>query len=243
MGYSTTIQVNSILAQTLTSATNQVVNGEKIPLLSFGNQRDLNAISDATVYQYIQWADEEIDGDLSEMYRVPLCEKADLELSLLSPIDEYNQTIELDKADVLVPGDVLVFFDAIQEERHIVDDVSGTLVDLADTLIGIFNVDDTRIVRVKYPPPITLISARLAAANIYDKYFSAEVDPNQTDYGKQLRGLARRDINNVLNGRTVFHGHERIGHRWINPNLRDRYRLPGNKSDQDTSRDIGKIEQ
>lgn len=238
MGYSTISHVNSILAQTLTSSTNQVVNGEKIPLFRFGTSRDGNNISDDIVNQYIQWADEEIDGALSEMYIVPLCEKADLELSLLVDVDEYNMGIELDKADVLVPGDIIVFFDSLQEERHVVDNVSGSIVDLEEFVVGIFDSDSTRVVRVKYPPPITLMSARLAAANIYDKYFSAEVDPNQTEFGKQLRSMVRRDLNNILNGRTVLHGQFRIGHRFMKPYVRDRYRLPG-AHDQDSTRDIG----
>lgn len=107
MGYSTTALVDSILAQALTSATNSVVNGNKVPLVGFGNSRDPNTIPDALVNQYIQWADEEVDGMLSEMYQTPLLEKADLEMRLLYDVSEYNSAVELDKAYNLVPGDVL----------------------------------------------------------------------------------------------------------------------------------------
>lgn len=239
MGYCNRRQVEIVLAQTLTSATNRVVNGAKVPLIGFGNSLDPNTVPTSTVDEYIKMADEEIDGMLSEMYEVPLCEKADLELELLYDISEYNSAIELDKAGNLVPGDVLVFFDSVQEERHVVDSVTGeTTVELVETLLGVYDASETRVIRVKYPPPISVIAARFAAANIYDKYFAAQVSPNTTDYGKQLRALATRDINNILNGRTILHGQKRIGHRFFNPNLRDRYRLPG-ISDGDNSRDVG----
>lgn len=243
MGYCTQYQVESVLAQTLTSATNRVVNGAKVPLIGFGRSLDPNTVSTATVDEFIRMSDEEVDGMLSEMYEVPLTEKADLEMSLLYDIDEYNAAIELDKAGNLVPGDVLVFFDLVSEERHVVDSVTGvTTVELVDPLLGSYLSSDTRVIRVKYPPPISVISARFAAANIYDKYFSAQVSPNTSDFGKQLRALGTRDINNILNGRTILHGQKRIGHRFLNPNLRDRYRLPG-VTDNDGSRNVdeGKI--
>jgi hypothetical protein len=177
---------------------------------------------------------------LSEMYLTPLMEKADLELKLLFDISAYNPDVHLDKAYNLVPGDVIVFFDFTQEERHVVDSVEDlTNVVLVDELLGDYIADDTRVVRVKYPPPISLISARFAAANIYDKYFSAQVSPNMTEYGKTIREAGERDINNILQGRTVLHGQRRIGHRFFNPNLRDRYRLPG-PPDQDGSRSMDK---
>jgi hypothetical protein len=243
MGYCNQTQVESVLAQTLTSATNRVVNGSKVPLIGFGRSLDPNIVPTSIVDDFIRIACEEVDGMLSEMYEVPLSEKADFELSLLYDIGEYNDGIQLDKAGILVPGDVLVFFDTVQEERHVVDSITNTTtVVLVDSLLGLYAASETRVIRVKYPPPIGVIAARFAAANIYDKYFSAQVTPNVTDFGKQLRALATRDINNILNGRTVLHGQKRIGHRFFNPNLRDRYRLPG-APDSDPSRnmDDGKI--
>jgi hypothetical protein len=81
-----------------------------------------------------------------------------------------------------------------------------------------------------------LISARLTSANIYDKYFASQASPNMSDFGKTMRALATNSLNNILNGRTVLHGQMRVGNRFFNSNLQDRYSLPG--SDQDTSRDL-----
>lgn len=246
MGYCSRQEVLSIMNQALTTATNNVedpTDDSVVPLYEISDSTRPNAISTSLVDQYILWADDEIDAALSQMYSVPFCEKTDLQLTLLRDIDEYSSDIDLDKGRNLNAGDVLIFVDSTQQERHIVDDViNNNTVELSDFLLGFYALESTRVLRVKYPGAVSLIACRLAAANIFDKYFTAEVSPNVSDYGKHLRKMARRDLNNILNGRTVLHGQRKIGHRFMNPNIRDRYRLPGNKSDQDTSRDIGEID-
>lgn len=227
MAYTTTALVYDILAQSMTSATNRIVNGQPVPLWTFGKSKDGNVIPDDTVIQYITWAGEQIDASISEMYVTPLCEKADLEFSLLSDIDTYNDTVRVNKAAVLNPGDVLVFISDTIEERNTVLSVTNTTdIELTDPLLGIYHVENTRIVRVKFPSTISLICARLAAASIYDKYFAAQANPNISDYGKSLRGWALSDLNAILNGIIILHGQKRIGNRFFNPTLRDRYGLP-----------------
>lgn len=230
MGYSTIRQVLDIMANALTSGVSAPQANGRMLL----NDRDIsttfqpNNIDTNLIYQMGIWSDEQIDAALSEMYQTPLIEKTDIELVLLNDIDPYNSSIELNKAAVLTPGDVLLFLDEIQEERHIVREVlNENAIELEDALIGLYSASNTRVLRVKYPPSITLISARLTAATVFDKLFSAQVAPGVSEYGKHLRELARRDLNNILNGRTILHGQKRIGHRFFNPNLRDRYRLPG----------------
>ena len=120
--------------------------------------------------------------------------------------------------------------DGETEERHviesIVDNVNSNVFTTEDPIQYAFDAIVTRIIRVCYPSPIPLVSARKAAANIYEKYFMAQTDPAESDYGKMLRKLARSDINNILNGRTILHAQKRIGNRFYNSNLDDRYGLP-----------------
>jgi hypothetical protein len=227
MAYTTPAQVYDILAQALTSATNRVVNGQPVPLWTFGKAKDSNSISDDTVYQYITWASDQIDAALSELYVVPFMEKIDLELSLLVDIDTYNDAIELDKAMSLNVGDSLIFADTLNEERHTVSAlVNNTTIELQEPLLGIYHAETTRVVRVRFPAPINVMATRLAAANIYDKYFSAQANPDKSDYGKTLRSWALSDMNAIINGITILHGQTRIGQRFFNPTLRDRYSLP-----------------
>jgi len=227
MAYTTLSLVYDILAQSMTSATNKIVNGQPVPLWSFGKSKDGNVIPDDVVLQYITWAGEQIDAAISELYVTPLCEKSDLELVLLSDIDTYNDTVRVNKASVLNPGDVLVFITDLIEEKHtVLSVINSTDIELVDPLLGIYTIENTRIIRVKFPSTISLICARLAAASIYDKYFAAQANPNISDYGKSLRKWALSDLNAILNGIIILHGQKRIGNRFFNPTLRDRYGLP-----------------
>lgn len=240
MGYSTQRQVLDIMANALTSGVAAPQTSGRQLL----NDRDVsktfrpNNIDPSLVNQFGIWADEEINAALSEMYIVPFLEKADTEFELLFDLDTYNDVIRINNALVLMPGDVILFIDDEFEERHVISEVvNSTTIELEEALIGSFLAVSTRIVRVKFPQTITLISARLTAAAIFDKMFSAQVNPGVSEYGKALREWARIDLNNILNGRTILHGQKRIGHRFFNPNLRDRYRLPG-MSDQGADRNI-----
>jgi hypothetical protein len=79
----------------------------------------------------------------------------------------------------------------------------------------------------------------MAAANIYEKYFMSQSSPNESEYGKLLRKLARADLNNILQGRTILHGSQRIGRRFYNSNLVDRYGLPNTQVGENNIDDMG----
>jgi len=227
MAYATAQQVYEILAQALTTATSPVVNGQPVPLWRFGKERSSNVISDDTVNQSIVCASDQIDASISELYVTPLEEKTDLELRLIADIDAYNNDVQVDKPGPISAGDILVFIDSLTEERAIVSSVSGYVIILDTALYGIYMAETTRVLRVKFPPTINLICARLAAANLYDKFFASQANPNISDYGKNLRKWALSDLNSILQGIIILHGQKRIGHRFFNPTLRDRYGLPG----------------
>lgn len=230
MGYSTVILVERILAQALTSSSPQDLVAP-VDLLKIGNTRDSNLVPESIVEQYILWADEDINAAVNELYKTPLCEKADFETVLYSDINEYNQYIITEKGCPWYPGDIIILNDGINEERHIirevVDLINRNVFLTEEPIIYHFKASNTRVIRIKYPEPVTLISARLAAANIYDKYLMSQSAPNKSEYGQYLRQLARVDLNNILNGRTILHGEHRIGRRFYNANLVDRYSLPG----------------
>jgi len=227
MAYATLQNVYDIIAQAVTSATAPVVNGQPVPLWQFGKSRNQNNIPEDTVYQYLSWATDQIDASLSEMYVTPLIEKSDLEMKILQDIDAYSGDVFVDRASALNPGDSLVFIDSLTEERHTVTSITDGLVILQNALLGVYYKESTRVIRVKYPPTITLCCARLAAASLYDKYFAAQVSPDKSTYGATLRKTALSDINSILSGMIILHGQKRIGHRFFNPTLRDRYSLPG----------------
>ncbi len=226
MGYSNTIEVDVFLAQALTSARPDTT-GQKIKLINIKQVRDLNRIPNEIVEFFIATADETVDGILSQQYEMPLKKCASGQWDLDADINEYNQIVELSDATNLVPGDEIIIRndDTGIEEIHIVD----TLVDqnsftTIDPIMTDFNAsDEVRVIRIKFPPPISQISARNAASYIYDKYFAAQNAPNESDYGQTMRGVSMGQLNDILNGKVILKCQRRIGNRFSSPYLSDAY--------------------
>jgi len=228
MGYCNSQDIENVIAQALTSATASSPNsfGTLSPLISIGNTLDKNLIPDATIDYYIQMADREVDAMMSELYNTPFCELSNFETVLYSDIYEYNPYIVTERSCPLMVGDEIVLIGEGQEERHIVDEVISSMIFSTEDEIGYYFPADSRVVRVSYPDPIRFISARKAAATLYDKYFASESSPNVSKFGEYLRGLADTDIDNILNGTIILHGQHRIGRRFYNGNTVDQYGLP-----------------
>ena len=243
MGYASTTLVNRIIAQSLTSATASNANSsQKGMLVNFGNQLNSNTISNDILYEHISIADQFINSVLSEMYKVPLKEYADFDVDLGLSFDEYSSTIVLSSpcANVFNPGDVIIITDGNQSDRCIVESVSNENTIVVQTIPStIYDPSNTRILRIKFPEPISTVSARLAAASIYDRYYLSQSQLQSNEYAKKLRELCRADLNNILNGRVILHGQQRIGMRFANAILKDRYNLPA--GDSDSTRDIPEI--
>jgi hypothetical protein len=229
MGYTTVTQVKNLLAQTLTSATN-VSGTTPVDLINIGTELDNSLITTNVINQYITWADDEINSAISELYRTPLCENGDFETVLAADIDEYNVAIVTEKACPFNPGDSVMLATASGNERHEIDEIVETnAFTTVDPILVDYPATTTRVVRIRYSDPIPFVATRLTVANVYDKYFSSQSDPNTSDYGKVLRSLASNMINDILNGRRILHGQHRIGIPFSSPYLQRRYSLPGSE--------------
>jgi hypothetical protein len=239
MGYCNITHIQNLLANSLTTGTTETLD-TPASLLEIGRVFKSNLITEDLVNQYIVWADAQVNGILSAMYAVPLSEKADFESSLLADIDEYNQYIIPVKDASFAIGDTVILVYENVQERQIIGTIStNNIFTTVDAIVNVFPGTTSRVVRVKYPDPIALISARLATANIYEKYFAAQSSPNESEFGKFMRKAARQEINNILNGRTRLHGEHTIGNRFVNSNIKSRYALP--KEDIDSSTNIDDI--
>ena len=229
MGYSTETDITRTIAQALTTATAQTSDdlGAFSNLLNVGNVLDKNLVTTSNINYYIQLADSEIDGVLSQLYVTPFCEKVDFETQLLSDHDTSNNNyIVLERYCPLAAGDIVLLTDGTNEERHEISEVIGGDTFETVTDIQYSFTSGTRILRVSYPPPLRFVSARIASANIYDKYFSSESSPNTSSFGETIRGLAYDRINDILSGTIILHGQHRIGRRFYNANLVEQYALP-----------------
>ncbi len=228
MGYCTQTDIENTIAQALTSATSQNIDNLNNlgSLVNIGKVLDNNLVTSSIISYYIQLADQEIDGGLSQLYGTPFCETVDFETLLFSAISEYNGIIILERPCPLAVNDIILLKFVDNEERHEIETIITPSTFETVDMIQYFFPADSRILRVSYPPPIRFISARLAAANIYDKYFSAESSPNISSFGDKLRELANGKINEILSGTIILHGQQRIGRRFYNPNLVEQYSVP-----------------
>jgi len=244
MGYASVIECDLILPQAVTSArpdqTGDKINLINIPGANPDNPVGVNRIPDEVVEFYIALADSRIDGSVSQLYKTPLVKCVHGEWELDSDISEYNQYVELDAAHNLNPGDELILRneDTGDQQEHIV----ATIVDqnTVTTLDPITAFEaGARVFRIAYPYPVNEISARFAAAFIYDKYFAAQNEPNVSEYGQEMRKIAMGRLNDILNGKIILYCQQRIGDRFGNPWLEDSYahRDRGyNTSERDLSR-------
>lgn len=210
----------------MTSAKPNNSSNTKINIINIGESRDLNRISDDTIEYYISLADQTIDGELSEMYSMPLKKCPLGQWSLDADINEYNQIVELDSSCNLVPGDEIVIRDDSTgiEEQHVVNTIiDQNSLTTVGTIITDFSGSDVRVFRLAFPPPIPEISARLAASYIYDKFFSAQNSPNVSEYGLEQRKKAESRINDILNGKIIIRCQRRIGDQFGNAYLDDSY--------------------
>lgn len=227
MGYTNTKAIELRIAQSLTTAAPSSLDAP-VDLLQIGNVLDSNLVPQATVDQYIAWADEHIDSVLSQLYLTPFCEVADFETCLYANIDSYNDYVVLEHPCGLNIGDIIELRSGSVFERHIIADVideqNRNIFSTSEPIDFAFQAG-TRVIRLKYPNPISLISASLAAAFIYDRYFMAQADVNESEFGKYLRKQAEQQLNNILEGRTILHGVRRIGRRLYNPNIPSQYGL------------------
>jgi hypothetical protein len=228
MAYSNILHVQRVLAKALTSAPPDEDETGRVDLLLIGETLDTNNVSEDTVYQYITFADNDINADISTLYVVPVLPKANYETTLYTDLDSLHQPyIIVNQPHPFSVGDQILLTDGQREEDHVVESVDGGVITTISDVLYEFQATDTRVLRIGYPPPLTQCSARLAASYIYDKYFAAQSDPNVSEYGKFLRQQARQDINNVLDGIITLHGVQRISRRFYNPTLLNRHALDG----------------
>jgi len=248
MGYSTIQEADLILAQALTSSTPLAPSTSRVKLIDIGNTRDTNRVPDDTVEFYINMADSQIDGILSQQYFTPFNKCAHGEWLLDEDLNAVaaagteiagtdtagaviaaaaGNVIEVSTSVNLIEGDEIVLHDDLTGDEEIL--IVATIVDqntftTTTDVEGIFLADSgVRIIRLRFPPPLNQISARYAASFIYDKFFAAQAQPNTSDYGKEMRSVAMGQLNDILNGKIIIKCGKRRGDMFGNAYLDDTY--------------------
>lgn len=244
MGYANIIEIDLILPQAVSSArpdqTGDKLNLINIPGANPSNPVGVNRIPNSVVEFYISLADSRIDGSISQQYRTPLKKCVHGEWTLDSDISEYNQVVEITPVHNLNPGDEIVIRDEDSgvEENHIVLSIVDQNTVSTLNAISSFFSSGARVFRIAYPFPVNEISARLAAAFIYDKYFASQNEPNVSEYGNAMRKIAEGRLNDILHGKITLNCQQRIGDRFGNPWIDSSYAHREPPGGYDAGRDL-----
>jgi hypothetical protein len=224
MPYCNIDQITKVLAQTLTTSSALApMNGQPVDLISIGTTIDSNLIKEEDALYYIQLADAHINSALSQQYVTPIKEICELEIKLKANLDEYTDELLSSNAYMLSVGDNILITDGVNSDRISVLSINGEEIIYDGIIENLYTVDNTRIMKVSYPNPLPFISARLAAAALYEKYTKAQQEPAKSEYSDLLKSQAENELNNIREGRTILFGAIRRGWRFANPNLVDRY--------------------
>lgn len=201
MGYTTKEEVIMVLANALTQGSPSTP-GTLVDLTTIGKQVT-DAVSDEQLYQYIRFADQGIDAAISSIYRTPLQRINRGTFELAADVTIGDTHVHLTDATRFTVGDTCMIRERSlsQKQTLTVVSISGDILSFGTTPITSgYSRLTARVERILYPDPISKISAKMAAATLFDKHFAAQVDGNQSEFSKVVRGQAIQDLNNILSG-------------------------------------------
>ncbi len=201
MGYSTKQELIQALANAL-SQGNPTEPGVLVDIFSVGNMVT-DTVSDSQIFQYIKWADENIDASLSSIYQTPFQRVNRGSYPIAVDITTADSVIILPDATRFTPNDIVLVRDSatgLYQEVTVETIPNDNTLTVVAPFTSDFPALTTKVERIRYPDPIPKMSARLAAATLYDKHFAAQTDANKSEYGTYLRSLVYQDMNAILNG-------------------------------------------
>jgi hypothetical protein len=225
MGYSSKAEVIQALATALTSGQPNSP-GVLVDVTTVG-KLVTDTVNDSEIYQYIRWSDENINAAISSVYQIPLQRINRGSYDLAADVVAAQTFILLADATIFTEGDVVVLRDlalAQSQTLTVLSIPNENRINFTTPITLSYSMLTTKVERIRYPDPIPKMSARLAAAYLYDRHFAAQVDGNESDYGKYLRNLVKQDMNNILAGTIkllLAEAGQYVGRRYYNAALDD----------------------
>lgn len=233
MGYATQSEVIQALANALSKGVPQAGGGPQ-PITSVGTTL-ASTVKPAEIQQYIRWADTQIDGAVHSIYETPLQRVNEGTYILAADVTIGDTQLILEDATRFVEGDIILLRDSANTEELTIDSFlagfTSTTIVLTAPVVNGYLLVSAKVERIRYPDPIPNISARLAAAAMYDKHFAAQVEGNKSDYGKELRKDAWGDLDQILSGAiplAIADANQYVGRRYYNHALDD---VPATKAE------------
>jgi hypothetical protein len=225
MGYCTKQELIQALANAL-SQGNPTTPGTLVPITSIGNMVT-DTVGDDQIFQYIVWADENIDASISSIYETPLTRINLGSYPLAADITAGDDFLLLQDVTRFTEGDLILLRDrdAGLSQQLTIETIPSTIkLTFTTPITNSYSMNTGKVERIRYPDPIPKMSARLAASYLYDKHFAAQVDGNKSDFGKHLRDMVHSDMNGIMAGTirlAVPDAGKYVGRRFYNHALDD----------------------
>jgi len=179
------------------------------------------------VISYINFAQQEIDSRLGNLYICPLRRIKSFETEMLESISSgSNVTIKVHDSGAFHKGCMVRLQDSTEMETATVSTIASLTSIVIESVQKNYDAETGRVSILEYPDPIPIIAARFAASYAFDELFSAEQAPNISTYGIEQRKLALNSLDSILSGTIYLVGQEFTGRRFIRAPLFDSYPSP-----------------
>lgn len=193
------------------------------------NQSNRDKLTIQKVVYYINYAQQQIDSRLSPFYAVPLRRIKTFEAEPLNNVSSgENVKIRIYDASVFSKYMTVRIQNNSENELAEVSEIPNSNTIVLDSLTYSYDVSESLVSIVKYPDPIPVTTARLAVSFAFDQLFSAEQEPDISQYGREQRQLAQNAIDAILSGTTFLIGQQLVGRRFLRGTLYDGFGSPTN---------------
>lgn len=223
MAYSSYQQVQAILAENV--VVGNVNIGTPTPGRS-GSGSGRSNVSIAECLRYINFADQQIDAKLRPFYVTPLRRIKTHEAPITQDVSHGSAVIvSVEDSGAFTQWDLVRLQSKYQMEyANVIEVPSITTIKLDHVVNNYSAAEDSQISVVRFPDPISLISARLAGSFIYDRLFTQSQSPDLSTYGKTQRTLAGNAIDDILKGAILLTGQDMTGYRFVRGSLFDAFK-------------------
>lgn len=228
--YATIEDVRSLLPGPITIGNQNIGTPHPIPgrpTPPSGTSNGNSIISPEEVFGYIRFADNEINSRLRFHYVCPLRRVKLFETEIQNNlISGSSVEIKINDTGVLSNKQIVRIQDKYQMETTEIENIIDLTTLSVKNLNNNYDASSAKISILAFPDPIPLISARLATSYIFDRLFSADQSPNQSEYGKEERKLAINAIDGIITGTITLFGQDFVGNRFVRGTLHDAYTNP-----------------
>ena len=178
--------------------------------------------------QFIQYAQEYIDGILRPFYVTPLRQTKAFETVITEDVLAGSSvTVTVRDARVFSIGEIIRIQNSGDMETAEISSVSDSTTFVVDTIVGNYiTANGDKVSILEFPDPIKVTTARFAVSFMLDKLWAAEQEPDVSNYGKAQRNMARDAVDSILSGEIKLFGQEHTGRRFIRGSLIDAYGTP-----------------